>query len=121
MIHFADPNLERNNPMSKDFDKFADPNFQKGFEDEAARIKAEAIELKPPMTPSVGRIVHYQSFGTPGYPSAPRAAVITQVNDDGTINLGIFNESYISFQQNVAYDPDNAPGTWHQPPYVPQR
>lgn len=30
--------------------------------------------------PTVGRIVHYQSYGTPGgeYPSVPRAAVITE-------------------------------------------
>lgn len=33
------------------------------------------------MTPTVGRVVHYQSYGTPGgeYPSVPRAAIITDV------------------------------------------
>jgi len=35
------------------------------------------------MTPSVGRIVHYLSFGTPGgeYPKTCRAAVITGLGE----------------------------------------
>jgi len=35
-------------------------------------------------TPTVGRIVHYQSYGSPGgeYRSEPRAAIITEVGAD---------------------------------------
>lgn len=35
--------------------------------------------------PSIGRIVHYQSYGTPGgeYLPEPRAAIITEVIDAG--------------------------------------
>lgn len=38
------------------------------------------------MKPTVGRSVHYQSYGTPGgeYASKPIAAVITQVGHFGT-------------------------------------
>ena len=38
------------------------------------------------MQPSVGRIVHYQSYGTPGgeYESVCRAAVVTDVHGPDT-------------------------------------
>lgn len=45
------------------------------------------------MQPSVGRIVHYQSYGTPGgeFKSQPRAAVITEVVNDETVHLCVLN------------------------------
>lgn len=75
------------------------------------------------MKPSVGRIVHYQAFGTPGgeYASVPRAAIVTQVCEDGTtVGLAIMNPTGLFFNQAVAYDADGKPGTWRQPPHVPQ-
>lgn len=41
------------------------------------------------MKPTVGRIVHYQSYGTPNgeFKSEPRAAIITGVVDEETVHL----------------------------------
>jgi hypothetical protein len=40
--------------------------------------------------PSVGRIVHYQAYGTPGgeYKSVPRAAIVTDVTE-GSLTVGL--------------------------------
>jgi hypothetical protein len=45
------------------------------------------------MAPSVGRIVHYQSYGTPGgeYTPQPRAAMVTEVHAEGVLGLCIMN------------------------------
>lgn len=68
--------------------------------------------------PSVGRIVHYQAYGTPGgeYKSVPRAAVVTQVNDDGTIGLAILNPTGMFFNPTIAYSEEPKPGCWNWPP-----
>ena len=44
--------------------------------------------------PTVGRIVHYHSYGTPGgeFKPLPRAAVVTQINGNGTIGLCAIKE-----------------------------
>jgi hypothetical protein len=70
------------------------------------------------MKPSVGRIVHYVSYGTPGgeYPSVCRAAVVTQVIDDETVHLFVMNPEGIFLNKNVPLNDDaNAGGTWHWP------
>lgn len=76
------------------------------------------------MTPSVGRIVHYQSYGTPGgeYVSKCRAAVITGLGEildyptpgDGLDNLGpddaqlvdlcVLNPTGMFFREGVPQD-----------------
>jgi hypothetical protein len=69
--------------------------------------------------PSVGRIVHYQSFGTPGgeYLPAPRAAVVTQVNGEaGSVGLCILNPTGQFFNQSVPYSAEPKPGHWNWPP-----
>jgi len=55
--------------------------------------------------PSVGRIVHYVSYGTPGgeYPSTCRAAIVTAVSDD-TVSLCVLNPEGQFFNQGVRYD-----------------
>ena len=80
------------------------------------------------MKPTVGRIVHYQAFGTPGgeYKSEPRAAVITEVfflpgaeltDEKGyAISLCVLNPSGVFFNSNLFYDADGKPGTWRWPP-----
>ncbi len=70
--------------------------------------------------PSVGRIVHYQSYGTPGgeYKSLARAALVTQVNEDGTVGLCIVNPTGLFFTPSVVFSEENAPGTWNWPPRV---
>lgn len=70
--------------------------------------------------PTVGRIVHYQSFGTPGgeYKSEPRAAIITKVNGDdmNSVGLCILNPTGQFFNQSVYYSEEPKPGCWNWPP-----
>lgn len=82
------------------------------------------------MKPSVGRIVHYRSFGTPGgeYHSECRAAVVTEVieEDDhghpltGVIGLAVLNPTGMFFNSPCFRDeaPEPRGGTWHQPERV---
>lgn len=80
------------------------------------------------MKPSVGRIVHYQAFGTPGgeFASKPRAAVITEVHDvdpatqapeDADVTVCVLNPSGIFFNR-VKHSTTPAPGCWSWPPRV---
>jgi hypothetical protein len=86
------------------------------------------------MKPTVGRIVHYQAFGTPGgeYPSVARAAVVTAVSEleplsatlltdekGYRVGLCILNPTGIFFNPEVRFDADGKPGTWRWPPREP--
>jgi hypothetical protein len=58
-------------------------------------------------TPTVGRVVHYVSFGSPGgeYPSVCRAAVITEVGEDpAVIGLAVLNPTGMFFNVGVGQD-----------------
>lgn len=87
-------------------------------------------------TPTIGRIVHYVSYGTPGgeYPSVCRAAVITQVGVDGDVGLCVVNPTGQFFNPAVRHDPGDPSdstdgahcnggdraypgGTWHWPQF----
>jgi hypothetical protein len=85
------------------------------------------------MKPSVGRIVHYQSYGTPNgeYNSHARAAVITGVTPvtgsiaEGTpeeaqyvVALCILNPTGQFFNTDVKYSVEPLPGCWNWPPKV---
>lgn len=75
------------------------------------------------MQPSIGRVVHYTSYGTPGgeYGSVCRAAIITEVSDDGnTVGLCVLNPTGLFLNQGVVFDDDNVGvgGTWHWPERV---
>jgi hypothetical protein len=97
------------------------------------------------MKPSVGRIVHYVSYGTPGgeYKSECRAAIITEVpellsegpNGDNTVGLCVLNPAGQFFNREVPYHEgdighDHAGaeipqrsyqgGSWHWPERVPE-
>lgn len=74
----------------------------------------------PQLKPSVGRVVHYQAYGTPGgeYKSVPRAATITQVNEDGSVGLCIFNPTGLFFPTSVKFSETPTPGHWNWPPRV---
>ena len=85
----------------------------------------------PGAIPSVGRIVHYQSYGTPGgeYPSTCRAAIVTEVTAhpeaDGTVGLAVMNPEGMFFNRGVPHMEDaaagagpNPGGTWHWPERV---
>lgn len=85
------------------------------------------------MKPSVGRIVHYVSYGTPGgeYTKECRAAIVTFAHPDfqhihngelaeiktGVVNVTVFNPEGIHFNNGVEqYEGDDKPGgTWHWP------
>lgn len=86
--------------------------------------------------PSVGRMVHYVSYGTPiradgtqAYSSQCRAAVITEVwysdarltQPSGTVGLCVLNPSGVFFHDSIDYCDDEdsrLPGTWHWPERV---
>lgn len=72
-------------------------------------------------TPSVGRIVHYVSYGTPGgeYESECRAAIITEVHTSGTVGLCVLNPTGQFFNRCVNYDEvEQRGGSWHWPVQV---
>lgn len=80
------------------------------------------------MKPSVGRIVHYQTYGTPGgeYDSEPIAAIVTAVWTNGTtIDICAFYDNGLSFKTGVEPSPagdeseaatEPAAGHWNWPP-----
>lgn len=92
------------------------------------------------MKPSVGRIVHYKSYGTPGgeYGQECRAAVITAVYEDpdpdpadpytvqpsetrrtGEVDLCVLNPEGMFFNRVVPQsEPLKPGGTWHWPERV---
>jgi hypothetical protein len=78
--------------------------------------------------PSVGRIVHYISYGTPGgeYPSTCRAAIVTAVHEIANVYIvalcvlnpeGMFFNGYCGYQEHTAAAPA-AGGSWHWPELV---
>jgi len=73
--------------------------------------------------PSVGRIVHYVAYGTPGgeFPAGVcRAAVVTELDPTSASIVGIcvVNPTGLFFNRGILYDPDKQPGTWHWPERV---
>jgi hypothetical protein len=69
------------------------------------------------MKATVGRIVHYQAFGTPGgeFKSVPRAAIITDVHADEEVTVCVLNPSGIFFNR-VKFAETATPGHWNWPP-----
>lgn len=80
------------------------------------------------MRPTVGRVVHYVSYGTPGgeYISECRAAIITEVSKNINhpehgmpyVGLCVLNPTGMFFNQDVYYSENNQGGTWHWPEMV---
>lgn len=69
-------------------------------------------------TPTVGRIVHYQAYGTPGgeHPSVPRAAIVTAVHDTETVDLCVLNPTGMFFNQRCKFSDEPKGGCWRWPP-----
>jgi hypothetical protein len=71
------------------------------------------------MKPTVGRIVHYQSYGTPGgeYGSYAHAAIITSTATEGNIvSLAVMNPTGVFFDPMVRYSETPKAGCWSWPP-----
>lgn len=76
--------------------------------------------MMPEQKPSIGRIVHYQSYGTPGgeFLPKPRAAIVADVGDDGsTCDVVVFNPQGLFFNK-VPFSAEPKPGCWSWPPRV---
>lgn len=81
--------------------------------------------------PSVGRVVHYVSFGTPiredgsqAYTSQCRAAIVTavaadeQAEDGQCVSLCVLNPTGQFFNEHICHDEAGKAGTWHWPERV---
>lgn len=92
--------------------------------------------------PSVGRVVHYLAYGTPGgeYPKACRAAIVTGLgeplpypqhgdtpedlgpDDAQLVDLCVLNPTGLFFREGVPQDEramfERGGGTWHWPERV---
>jgi len=73
--------------------------------------------------PTIGRIVHYVSYGTPGGEFAPehRAAIVTMVDARNlmAVHLCVLNPTGMFFNGVVFHDEDTkSGGTWHWPERV---
>lgn len=73
-------------------------------------------------TPTVGRIVHYVSYGTPGgeYSSQCRAAIIAGVPDGSfvAVDLVVLNPTGLFFNRCEQSEAEHRGGTWHWPERV---
>ncbi|MFD5708768.1 hypothetical protein ACFWGV_21885 [Bacillus subtilis] len=76
-------------------------------------------------TPSVGRTVHYVSYGTPGgeHVSQCRAAIITAVHGPFLVDLAVLNPDGMFFNRGVThgepmFDGSHEGGSWHWPERV---
>ena len=71
------------------------------------------------MKPTIGRIVHYHSYGTPGgeFKPEPRAAVVAAVHEDEEVSVVVLNPSGLFFNK-AKHAPDDkpTPGHWNWPP-----
>lgn len=76
------------------------------------------------MKPTVGRIVHYTSYGTPGgeFPSVCRAAVVADVTvDPEVVDLVVLNPNGTFFNRAVPHsEEEHKGGTWHWPEREPE-
>lgn len=74
------------------------------------------------MKPSIGRIVLYQKYGTPGgeHKATPSPAVITEVLDEttGECQLFVMNPNGVYFNK-TPYSVEPKPGHWTWPA-IPQ-
>jgi hypothetical protein len=73
-----------------------------------------------PVKPSVGRVVHYVSYGTPRgeFASQCRAAIVAEVLSDTVVAVCVLNPTGIFFNDAAQDETDHMGGTWHWPERV---
>jgi hypothetical protein len=73
------------------------------------------------MKPSIGRVVHYQKYGTPKgeHPCEPSPAIITKVLNEETLECQLFvmNTNGVYFNPTPFSEEPKA-GHWNWPPKV---
>lgn len=69
--------------------------------------------------PSIGRIVHYQRYGSPGgeFKPEPSPAIVTAIHEDGDCQLFVMNPNGV-YHNKTPYSKDPIPGHWSWPPYT---
>ena len=71
--------------------------------------------------PSIGRVVHYQKYGTPGgeHLPEPSPAIVTKVLDEttGQCQLFVMNPNGVYFN-TTEFSETPKPGCWSWPPRV---
>lgn len=72
-------------------------------------------------TPSTGRTVHYVSRGSADgiYPSRCVPFIVVEPLRDDAVSGWTLNPHGIRYEEDIPYDEDNAPGTWHWPERTP--
>lgn len=72
--------------------------------------------------PTIGRIVHYQKYGTPGgeHKSEPSPAVITQVLENNECMLFVMNPNGVYFNR-TPYSEEPKAGHWSWMPFQKQQ
>lgn len=84
----------------------------------------------PQQVPSVGRVVHYVSWGSPGSEfkgGEHRAAIITEVYPTGSdvidmdkVGICVLSPTGLWFNRHTPFDPlGQERGSWHWPEHVP--
>lgn len=111
---------------------------QRDVEQQRLKAKADLVAMRAEArkwpTPSVGRIVHYQSYGTPNgeYLPEARAAFITEVAPEcGTeptcdvehigcprVSVAVINPTGLFFKEDMPFAETPTPGHWNWPPRV---
>ncbi len=66
------------------------------------------------MTPTVGRVVYYKSYGTPNgeYKPEDRAAIITVVNSETNVGLAVLNPTGMFFNTSVEQGENGGQWDW---------
>ena len=79
------------------------------------QIRAQGGEFVVARVPFIAQMVHYQSYGTPAgeYLSEPRAAIVTEVEEDGAVGLAVLNPSGLFFQRRIPHAEEPTPGHWN--------
>jgi hypothetical protein len=72
------------------------------------------------MKPTIGRIVHYQRYGSPGgeHKAEPSPAIVTHVYEDGlTCQLTVFNPNGV-YMNKTPFAETPTPGHWNWPSLI---